>query len=112
MIAIFVTIKVKPGYADQFRDAILENAQGAVKDEPGCLRFDILQNAEDPNTFHLYEVYADDSARESHWEMPHFKKWQATVKDWFDGNRQRVVTKPLFPSDKGWRKQKPHLINW
>ena len=112
MISIFVTITVKPGYADQFREAIFGNAQGSVKDEPGCFRFDILQNAEDPNTFQLYEVYADDSALESHRETPHYKKWRATVKDWFDGSPQRVVMKPLFPSDDGWRKQKPHLINW
>ena len=112
MISIFVTIKVKPGYTDQFREASFGDAQGSVKDEPGCFRFDILQNTEDPNTFHLYEVYADDAALESHRNMPHYKKWRSTVKDWFDGDVQRVVMRTIFPSEEGWRKQKPHLINW
>ena len=112
MISIFVTIKVKPEYADQFREASFGDSQGSVRDEPGCFRFDILQNAEAPNTFHLYEVYADDAAIEFHRNTPHYKKWRSTVEDWFDGDVQRVAMKTVFPSDEGWRKQKPHLINW
>ena len=57
MYAIFVTIKIKPGFAEQFKEASLGDAQGSVRDEPGCLRFDMHQSASDPNTFHLYEVY-------------------------------------------------------
>jgi len=112
MISIFVTIKVKPGYADQFREASLGDSQGSVRDEPGCFRFDILQNTNDPNTFHLYEVYADDAALESHRNAPHYKKWRSIVADWFDGDVQRVEMKTIFPSDEGWRKQKSHLIDW
>ncbi|HAL46388.1 MAG TPA: antibiotic biosynthesis monooxygenase, partial [Dehalococcoidia bacterium] len=55
MISIFVTIRIKDGFADQFREASFGDAHGATREEPGCFRFDILQNAEDSNLFHLYE---------------------------------------------------------
>ena len=112
MISIFVTIKIKPEFKDRFTAASLGDGQGSVRDEPGCFRFDILQSDEDPNRFHLYEVYQDAAALDAHREAPHYKKWRATVGDWFDGDIGRVATTTVFPSDDGWRKQKPGLLNW
>jgi (4S)-4-hydroxy-5-phosphonooxypentane-2,3-dione isomerase len=112
MYCIFVTIQVKPGFADQFKEASLGDGRGSVKDEPNCFRFDIHQNESDPNRFHLYEVYADRAAHLSHRETPHYKKWRETVQPWFEGEPQRVEMTTIFPSESGWRKQKPNLINW
>ena len=56
MISIFVTIRIKEGFSDQFTEASFGDSQGSVRDEPGCFRFDILKNSEEPNLFHLYEV--------------------------------------------------------
>ena len=36
MYAIFVTVKIKAGFAEQFKQASLGDAQGSVRDEPGC----------------------------------------------------------------------------
>ena len=112
MYSIFVTIQIKPGYSDQFREASFGDAQGSVRDEPGCFRFDILQSDSDPDRFHLYEVYESEAALHAHREMPHFVKWRETVRDWFDGEPDRVVMSTVFPSDEGWRSQKPHLLSW
>ena len=112
MISIFVTIRIKDGFADQFREASLGDAEGSTRDEPGCYRFDILQNAEDPNLFHLYEVYQDDAALDAHRETPHFKRWRSTVESMFDADIERVSMTTIFPSDDGWRNQKPHLLSW
>ncbi|MCH8207257.1 MAG: antibiotic biosynthesis monooxygenase, partial [Chloroflexi bacterium] len=97
MISIFVTIQLKPGFREQFAEASLGDAQGSVRDEPGCFRFDILHDDSDPNRFHLYEVYTDQAALEAHRETPHYKKWRATVQDWFDGEPQRVPMTTVFP---------------
>jgi len=35
-------------------------------DEPGCLRFDVLGNIDDPLKFYFYEVYKDEAARLAH----------------------------------------------
>ena len=113
MYAIFVTIKVKPGFAEQFKVASLGDAQGSVRDEPGCLRFDMHQDPAEPHTFYLYEVYENQDAHlQAHRNAPHYKQWRETVQDWFDGEPQRIALNPVFPSAEGWRKQKPHLLNW
>ena len=112
MISIFVTIQIKPGFSDRFREASFGDAQGSVRDEPGCFRFDILQDDTDPNRFHLYEVYQDAGALEAHRTMPHYTTWRSTVQDWFEGEPQRVTMTTIFPSDEGWRAQKPHLLDW
>ena len=112
MIAIFVTIQLKPGFSDQFREASFGDSQGSVRDEPGCFRFDIFQSDSDPNRFHLYEVYTDQAALEAHRNAPHYKKWRSTVQDWFEGEPQRVAMTTIFPSDDGYNAQKPHLLSW
>jgi quinol monooxygenase YgiN len=71
------------------------------------------QIASDANTFHLYEVYVNQDAHlTAHRNSPHYTKWRETVQDWFDGEPQRFTMNTIFPSDEGWRKQKPHLLNW
>ena len=112
MISIFVTINIKSGFAQKFSEASLGDSQGSVRDEPGCFRFDILQNSEIPNRFHLYEVYKYEAALEAHRNAPHYKKWRETVEDWFDGDLERVMMDTVFPSDQGWIKQKAHLLDW
>ena len=112
MLAILVTIQIKEGYRDRFIEASFGDAQGSVRDEPGCFRFDILQDESDVNRFHLYEVYENADAREAHRNAPHYQKWRSTVEDWFDGDFQRILMTTVFPSEDGWRKQKPTLVNW
>ena len=109
MIAIFVSIRVKPGFRDQFIEAALDDARGSAGDEPGCYRFDVLQDASDDNLVHLYEVYEDQAALEAHRRMPHYKRWGSTTADWREGS-SRIEATTAFPSDDGWRKQKPHLV--
>src|SRR5215470_810366 len=74
MRALMVTIKIKAGHRDAFMEALLSDARGSVHDEPGCLRFDVLQDARDANTLYLYEVYRDEAAIEAHRQAPHFVK--------------------------------------
>jgi (4S)-4-hydroxy-5-phosphonooxypentane-2,3-dione isomerase len=56
MLSLLVTIKIKPGYRDAFVESLMGDARGSVNDEPGCLRFDALQDTADPNCILLYEV--------------------------------------------------------
>ena len=36
-------------------------------------------------------------------------EWSAKVGDWRVGDATRVTMTTAFPSDDGWRRQKPHL---
>ena len=109
MFAIFVTINIKPGYADAFREASVGDANGSIRDEPGCFRFDMLQDGENPNRFYLYEVYKDPAAFQAHLAAPHFEKWRSEVTDMFDGRPERIEMNTVFPTDAGWERQKPAL---
>ena len=109
MIAIFVSIRVKPGMRDRFVEATLGDGAGSVRDEPGCFRFDILTDDNDHDLVHLYEVYADAAAIDKHRTMPHYTEWAEKVADWRVGDAERVTMTTAFPSDDGWRRQKPYL---
>ncbi len=52
--AIFVTIKLHPGKAEESKPHILANAQAAVRDEPDCHLFHVLQSEDDVDTFFFY----------------------------------------------------------
>ena len=104
MRALVVTIQIKPEHKDAFMEAMLDDARGSVQNEPGCLRFDVVEDTEDPNRIHLYEVYRDDAAIAAHREAPHYLKWRETVKDWHAVEPIRRVGNTVFPQDSAWHK--------
>ena len=105
MIALIVTIQIKPENRASFMEALEGDARGSNNDEPGCLRFDVLQDSEDPNRIFLYEIYKDEAAVEAHRQAPPYLKWRETVKDWFDGEVIRHLATPIYPQDSDWSKR-------
>ncbi|MFQ5934023.1 MAG: putative quinol monooxygenase [Dehalococcoidia bacterium] len=103
MKVLLVTIDIKPEHKERFMEEMLLDAKGSNENEPSCLRFDILQDDENPNRIHLYEVYRDEAALEAHTKAPHFLRWIETVKDWFDGDRTRRMCTNVYPTDAAWR---------
>jgi autoinducer 2-degrading protein len=112
MYSIIATINIDPERIEEFKEASFSDATGSVRDEPQCFRFDIHQDATNPARFHLHEVYRDETAFEAHCKTPHFLKWLGTVQAWFDGDPQVTVMNTVFPSDAGWEKQQPGLLDW
>ena len=104
MQALVVTIQIKPEHREAFMEAMLDDARGSVQNEPGCLRFDVIQDAEDPNRIHLYEVYRDQAAIEAHRQAPHYTKWRDIVKDWHAADPVRRMGSHVFPPDSSWSK--------
>jgi autoinducer 2-degrading protein len=87
MYVVSVTVHCKPGTADAFAAAVLDNAANSRK-EPGNLRFDVCRHEEDPNRFLLYEVYKtkDDFARPQ--ATPHYAVFRDKVADMMAQPRQ------------------------
>ena len=112
MYAIFVTINVKPECVEEFTEASFGDAQGSVRDEPDCLRFDINRDPNIPTRFYLYEVYRTPAGLDTHRETPHFKKWFEIAKPMLDGDFERIEMTTVFPSEEGWQAQKPGLLKW
>jgi autoinducer 2-degrading protein len=98
MIVTCVYVKVKEEAVDRFIEATTNNHRESVK-EPGNLRFDILRQDEDPNSFLLYEAYETDEAAAAHKKTPHYLKWREEVADWMAEPRKGVKHNIVEPKD-------------
>jgi (4S)-4-hydroxy-5-phosphonooxypentane-2,3-dione isomerase len=72
MFVLLVKLQVRPELVDEFKAAILTNAELSVQRDPGCLRFDVLQRQDDPTQWYLYEMYDKEQAWVDHRNAPHF----------------------------------------
>jgi (4S)-4-hydroxy-5-phosphonooxypentane-2,3-dione isomerase len=72
MFVMLVKLQVKPELVAEFTLAILNNAALSVERDPGCVRFDVLQQQDDPTRWLLYEVYDQEQAWVEHRKAPHF----------------------------------------
>ena len=99
-------MRVKPEGRERFLKAIEVDAVGSERDEPGCMRFNVLHDREDPNVYYFYEVYRDEAALEAHRAAPHYAVWRAAA-DTLDGTPQAVRCDSVFPADAGyWSRNK------
>jgi autoinducer 2-degrading protein len=107
MLAMWVKVRVKPGERERFLKAIEVDALGSERDEPGCLRFNVLQDGEDQNVYYFFEAYRDEAALEAHRAAPHCAAWRAAA-DTLDGAPQATRCQPVFPAAVGyWEKKAP-----
>ncbi len=53
MVILHVTVQVKPKHVSEFLEVVRYDAEHSEKDEPGCLRFDVIQDRDDPNRFYF-----------------------------------------------------------
>jgi quinol monooxygenase YgiN len=103
MQILIVEVHIKPEMRARFLEAIQEDAEHSEQNEPGCLRFDVLQDTEDENKFYYYEVYRDEAALAAHRETPHFQKYFAQVGEFTDRDTIRRVVRNVHPADAAWR---------
>jgi autoinducer 2-degrading protein len=101
MLAIWVKVRIKPQQRQRFLEAIEADALRSELDEPGCLRFNVLQDERDENVYYFYEVYADQAALQAHRKMPHYAIWQAAA-DTLDGPTEPTRCRTVFPSTSGY----------
>jgi quinol monooxygenase YgiN len=89
MYCIIVRTELKERARKKFLDAMLANAEASVRDEPGCIVFDVLEMREEPDTFLLYEIYESQAAFEDHKQTAHCKACRAVTPDLIE--RQTVM---------------------
>jgi (4S)-4-hydroxy-5-phosphonooxypentane-2,3-dione isomerase len=78
MIVTIVSVRVKPGTREAFIKATVRNHEASVR-EPGNMRFDLLQDEADPESFVLYEAYATKENASAHKETAHYLAWRDEV---------------------------------
>jgi autoinducer 2-degrading protein len=96
MHVTLVHVRVKPEHIDDFIAATRLNHEASVR-ETGNRRFDVLQSAENPGQFILYEAYASAEDAAAHKETAHYLAWRDMVADWMAEPRQGVRYHGLFP---------------
>ena len=98
MLIVHVHVRVKPEAIEPFKQATLANAQASRK-EPGIVRFDLLQQNDDPARFLLVEAYRTADAPAAHKETRHYKSWRDTVEQMMAEPRQSVKLTNVDPPD-------------
>ena len=98
MIVTCVYIHVKPDNLKRFIDETTANHAESVK-EPGNLRFDLIQQADDLSRFMIYEAYESEEAAAAHKKTPHYLRWRDSVDDFMAG-QHGIKYNILQPNDR------------
>ncbi len=97
MYVTLVHVHLKPEHVADFIEATRRNHEASIR-EAGNRRFDVLQSAEDPTRFVLYEAYASAADAAAHKQTAHYLAWRDAVAGWMAAPRQGVPYRGLFPS--------------
>ncbi len=82
-IAVAFTVPVER--RQDFIDAALEDGRDSGVHEPGTLRFELIEDPEDPQRFYLNEAYADEAAFDAHCAGPYFAKFFEIIGEFAEG---------------------------
>jgi len=96
MQVTIVHVHVKPECVDAFIKASRVNHEASIQ-EPGNRRFDVLQSADDPVRFVLYEAYASAADAAAHKQTAHYLTWRKTVANMMAEPRKGVPYNGLLP---------------
>jgi (4S)-4-hydroxy-5-phosphonooxypentane-2,3-dione isomerase len=99
MIVNCVNVHVRPEAIKDFINATNANHSESVK-EPGNLRFDLIQQADDSSRFIIYEAFESDEAAAFHKTTAHYLLWRDLVKDFMAEPRQGVKYNIIIPNDR------------
>ena len=93
-----VRMEVLQGCRDAFLAAMGANV-AAARREPGCLRFDLLGDPDDPLVFFAYEVFADAAALQTHRATPQYRDCIAAIGPLTRGSGSKTVYTPVMVAD-------------
>jgi len=103
MVITCVHVFVTPDHIQDFIEATKKNYEGTIR-EPGNLRFDFLQAADDPSRFMIYEVFRTQADVDFHKTTPHYLAWRDAVAPWMAKPREGIRYQCLMPSEeKQWK---------
>ena len=100
MLIVHVHVRVRPGRTADFLAATLVNARASLG-ELGVVRFDVIQDNDDPGHVVLVEVYRDADAAAAHKQEPHYATWRDTVAEMMAEPRASAKFSAIFPAGSG-----------
>ncbi len=74
-------LQIDPAQLENYKAALKEHAETAVRVEPGVLTLYAVYEKDSPTHVTVFEIYANAAAYKAHLETAHFKKYKSTTKD-------------------------------
>ena len=103
MLIVHVFVHVKADAVDTFTAATLENARNSVR-EAGVVRFDVVQQEDDPTRFLLIEIYRTPADPARHKETAHYATWRDAVEPMMAEPRRSMKYRALYPESAEWER--------
>src|SRR5215218_516533 len=97
---LIVDFEVQDGTADKVIALVSENARNSVEKEAGCLQFDVMQAADNPNRVLLFEVYENEAALQAHGKTDHIKAFLEKARPMFVKTTMHKGTRKAHPIKK------------
>ncbi len=97
MYILMMQLKVKDDRIDDFIAVSTDDAESSVLNEPGCRRFEVIQDTKAPTSFAFYQVFDDEAAFIAHTQSPHFKSAYVAIDEMCDGPKSVSFYKPVYP---------------
>lgn len=104
-LVVHVHVHVLADKLSEFVEASQKNASASLL-EAGVVRFDLVQNLEEPTRFVLVEVYRDEEAPARHKETAHYVAWRDTVASMMASPRTSTRFRSLYPDAPRWETPK------
>jgi autoinducer 2-degrading protein len=75
--------KILPEHVDDYIENMRVCAE-KTNQEPGCIRYEAMQDVNDPTVMCLFQVFADEAAYQAHQEAEHHTVWIEMSGGWRD----------------------------
>jgi quinol monooxygenase YgiN len=72
-------IEVDPAQLENYRAAVIEQIEAAIREEPGVLVLYAVSDRDNPAHVTVFEIYKDSAAYKAHLESAHFKKYKVVT---------------------------------
>ena len=79
MYSVLVHVTIQPQHVDEFIALNREFASASLREEPGTLGFDVIQDETTPNHFYTHETYVDAAAFQAHMQGAVIKRYAPRI---------------------------------
>jgi quinol monooxygenase YgiN len=97
MYTVILFTKILPQHVDDYIENMRICAE-ATNQEPGCIRYEVMQDVADATMMCLFQVFKDDAAYQSHQDAEHHRVWIEKSGPWRDPSvRSRSELRYITP---------------
>ena len=81
MIGVVAILKVKEGREAEFERTFLDMTAQVKTKEPGNHMYQLTRSRDEPRTYKVLEIYADEAALEAHRTSDHYRAGGRSLRD-------------------------------